>query len=132
MSPKRLLPFLCLGFAGALASAAAPSDGGAGVLARLHRGQWVVKPFARGAAERTLCLRDPKVLLHLEHGGGCKEELVASDSGGATAEYSCGARGFAHTSVRLQTPRAATIDTQGLIDGRPFSYRAVARRAGPC
>jgi hypothetical protein len=106
--------------------------GPAAMLGKLERGQWLVKPYEKGAPARSLCVSDPKALLQLEHGGGCSQEVLTADGNRAVVEYSCGGRGFGHSSIRLQTPRSATIDTQGMIDGRPFAYRAVARRSGPC
>ena len=104
----------------------------ASLLGRLEPGRWVVKTYEAGAAERSLCVANPSALLQIEHGGGCSQEVIAANGNRATVEYSCGNRGFGHTSLRLQTPRSATLDTQGMIDGRPFAYRAVARRSGAC
>jgi hypothetical protein len=102
------------------------------MLGKLEIGQWVVKPYDKGSAKRSLCVRNPAALIQIEHGGGCRHDVLSSDGRGATVEYSCGSRGFGHTTVRMQTPRSATIDTQGMVDGRPFAYRAVARRVGAC
>ena len=99
--------------------------------AKIERGRWQL----RGAdgEPRSICLGDPAVLVQLEHQGvRCEHEVLASDASGATVQYSCPARGFGHTSIRLETPRLARIDTQGLVDGRPFSYRVEARKVGTC
>ncbi len=98
---------------------------------KLERGRWQLRDSA--GAPRAICLGDPVALVQLEHGGArCEQEIVQSDKGGATVQYSCPGRGFGHTSVRVETPRLARIDTQGLVDGRPFSYRAEARKVGSC
>jgi hypothetical protein len=98
---------------------------------RLERGRWQLRDSA--GQPRSICLGDPAALVQLEHGGvGCDQEVVASDKSGATVQYSCRGRGFGHTTIRVETPRLARIDTQGLVDGRPFSYRVEARKVGTC
>ncbi|MEA3038609.1 MAG: hypothetical protein QOE79_1122 [Sphingomonadales bacterium] len=101
-------------------------------LAMLESGKWSVRS-SDGANARELCLGDPAQLVRLEHAGmACKDDSVAGEARGATIQYSCPGHGFGHTSLRIETPRVATIETQGLVDGRPFAYRATARKAGPC
>ena len=101
-------------------------------LAKLERGRWQVAD-AQGGTTRAICIGDPVLLVQLEHGGAsCEREVLANDAGTATVQYSCPGRGFGHTSIRVETPRLARIDTQGLVDGRPFSYRVEARRVGSC
>jgi hypothetical protein len=98
---------------------------------RLERGRWQLRDAEGGT--RSICLGSPTALIQLEHGAAtCEQEILANDRGGATVQYSCPGRGFGHTSIRVETPRLARIDTQGLVDGRPFSYRAEARKVGSC
>jgi hypothetical protein len=100
-------------------------------LSRLERGRWQLRDPA--GTPRSICLGDPTALIQLEHGGvSCEQEVVVSEKGAATVQYSCPGRGYGHTSIRVETPRLARIDTQGLADGRPFSYRVEARKTGPC
>lgn len=100
-------------------------------LARLEPGRWQLH-VADGAA-RSLCLADPTALVQLEHQGAtCAQEVLASEAGAVTVEYSCPARGFGRTNIRVETPRLARIDTQGLVDGSPFAYRVEARKVGAC
>lgn len=101
-------------------------------LSQLERGRWQISD-AQGSPARSICLGDPASLIQLEHQGlACGREVLASESGTATVQYTCPSRGFGHTSIRVETPRLARIDTQGLVDGRPFSYRVEARRVGAC
>ncbi|MEA3034696.1 MAG: hypothetical protein QOH04_455 [Sphingomonadales bacterium] len=87
----------------------------------------------RNQRARELCFADPAQLVRLEHEGmACTSESVAGDVRGATIQYSCPGHGYGHTILRIETPRVATIETQGLVDGRPFGYRATARKVGPC
>jgi hypothetical protein len=62
----------------------------------------------------------------------CSRLVIATDTSGATVQYTCPAGGFGRTSIRVETPRLAQIDTQGIVDNTPFGYRAEARRVGPC
>jgi hypothetical protein len=101
-------------------------------LAKLEPGRWQLRD-AEAAAARSVCLADPATLVQLEHEGvSCGQEVLASEAGAATVEYTCPGRGFGRTSIRVETPRLARIDTQGLVDGRPFAYRVEARRVGAC
>jgi hypothetical protein len=123
-----------LGLAG-LVAAAAPVFAFAlpdlEAFSQLERGRWQLRDSA--GEIRSICLGDPAVLVQLEHGGArCEQEVVSADKGGATVQYSCPGRGYGHTSIRVETPRLARIDTQGLADGRPFSYRSEARKVGAC
>jgi hypothetical protein len=98
---------------------------------KLEHGRWQLR--GAGGESRSVCLGDPTALVQLEHAGvSCTQEVIASEKGGATVQYSCPGRGYGHTSIRVETPRLARIDTQGLVDGRPFSYRAEARKVGAC
>lgn len=100
-------------------------------LSKLERGRWQLSD-TEGVA-RSVCLRDPAALVQLEHEGlSCGQEVVASEASAATVQYSCPGRGFGHTSIRVETPRLARIETQGLADGKPFAYRVEARKVGSC
>src|SRR5688572_25468213 len=73
-------------------------------LARLEPGRWQLRD-AEGAA-RSICLADPVALVQLEHEGAtCEQEVLASEAGAATVEYSCPGRGFGRTSIRVETSR---------------------------
>lgn len=100
-------------------------------LSKLERGRWQLRDAA--GETRSICLGDPTALVQLEHPGvGCEQEIVADGKGSATIQYSCPGHGYGHTTIRVETPRLARVDTQGLADGRPFSYRAEARKVGAC
>lgn len=99
--------------------------------AQLERGRWQLRDAAGGS--RSICLGDPTAFVQLEHSGvSCEQEILASEKGAATVQYSCSGHGYGHTSIRVETPRLARIDTQGLVDGRPFAYRSEAHKTGTC
>jgi hypothetical protein len=102
-------------------------------LKKLERGRWEIVDLDRGRHHHNVCLGDPLQLVQVEHRGpACTRETVKADAGSVTVQYSCAGHGFGHTRVRVETPRLARINTQGLIDGRPFSWRGEARRTGAC
>ena len=102
-------------------------------LAKIERGRWEVVRSGADKTPRSLCLGDPMLLTQLEHGpGACTRELVESADGGGTVQYRCAGRGFGHTRIRIETPRWVRVDTQGIVDGRPFAWRGEARRVGRC
>ncbi|MGA9581636.1 MAG: hypothetical protein WBR13_06675 [Allosphingosinicella sp.] len=130
--PRGGLRWGALGLAGLLAVAApAFALPALEALSKLERGRWQLRDDA--GEPRSICLANPRALVQLEHSGvSCAQEVIANEPGAATVQYSCPGRGFGHTSIRVETPRLARIDTQGLVDGRPFSYRTEARRVGNC
>jgi hypothetical protein len=134
LNPRGRLRWGALGLAGLLAVAApvfALAVPKLEALAKLEPGRWQLSE-ADGAG-RSICVADPAALVQLEHeGASCEQEVLASEAGGATVEYTCPGRGFGRTSIRIETPRLARIDTQGLADGSPFAYRVEARRVGAC
>jgi hypothetical protein len=103
------------------------------VLAKLERGRWEVRTLSSSAPPQSICLGDPAMLMQLEHGPtACAHQLVSSDERGVTIRYSCPAEGFGQTSLRLETPRLAKIETQGIHGKAPFAQRVEARRIGDC
>ena len=101
-------------------------------LAKLERGRWHLKD-SEGRIIRSVCIGDPIALLQVEHEDAvCGSELISGGPNGGTLQYSCPGHGFGHSRVRVETARLARIDTQGVLDGRPFAYRAEARKVGPC
>ena len=132
--PRGRLRWGALGPAG-LAAAAAPVFAlalpGLGALDQLERGRYELRQAS--GETRSICLGDPNLLVQLEHEGlACDREIMSGAKGIATVQYTCPGRGYGHTSIRIETPRLARIDTQGLADGKPFSYRIEARKTGPC
>ena len=111
----------------------AAASGGIGVLDTLERGRWAVRDLDSGQARAPVCLGSGVQFVQPEHEGpACPQEIVEDGKTTATVQYSCSGRGFGHTHLRVETPRLVRIDTQGLKNGRPFSYRLEAKRVGIC
>ena len=102
-------------------------------LSKIERGRWHVRELESAVEPATFCLGDPWQVLRFAHRNArCTADVFEDGVKGATIQYSCPGRGFGHTYVRVETRRSMLIDTQGLSNGRPFSYRLEARRVGPC
>lgn len=107
---------------------------GANPLARLQPGRWQLRDLdSASAPPRAICIADPHALLQLEHrGASCSQLVVGRDQRSITVHYTCAAEGFGQTTVRVGSATSARVETQGIANGRPFNFRAEARRAGSC
>jgi hypothetical protein len=102
-------------------------------LAQLEPGLWQVRDLDGRGEQRNLCISDPQLLMQLQHRGSpCSRLVISNDDRGATVHYTCPADGFGRTSLRVETPRLARIESQGIQDKAPFAFRAEARRVGAC
>jgi hypothetical protein len=102
-------------------------------LARLEPGLWQLRNLDDRRPLPSICIGDPNLLMQVQHRNSpCSRLVIANGPGGATVQYTCPAGGFGRTSIRVETPRLAQIDTQGIVDNTPFGYRAEARRIGAC
>lgn len=104
------------------------------VFSQIESGRWELRDMDD---ERRLlasvCVGDPMLLMQTRHGAAaCGRTVVAVNGESATVRYSCPGNGFGQTTLRLETPRLARIDSQGVYRGLPFGFRAEARRVGTC
>lgn len=108
--------------------------GAPSALKQLSPGLWHLRALDGGELkERTMCIADSELLVQLRHGTApCSRMIVANGPEVTTVHYTCPANGFGRTSVRVRTPTLAILDSQGIIDNRPFAFRAEARRMGSC
>lgn len=129
VSMKSLVPIALLGV-GSVVAAQAPS---LAMMAQLQRGQWTVTADD-GSPPRRVCLGDPAQLFRLRHAAtpNCNRFVVEDEPGKVTVQYTCRGNGYGRTSVRRETDALVQIESQGTAGGRPFQFRAEARRTGPC
>jgi hypothetical protein len=100
-------------------------------LAMLEPGLWQLR--TEGEPTRNVCVADANALIQLRHkAGACTRLVIANEKASATVHYSCPGAGWGRTTLRVETPRLARIDTQGIADNAPFAFIAEARRIGPC
>ena len=114
--------------------AAAQPDRGMLALSGLEPGLWQLQAIGNSRIKpRSICLGDPAVLIQLEHReANCSRVVVVNEPQSLTVHYVCPINGFGQTSVRVETPRYARIETQGIAANAPFSYQVELRRLGPC
>ncbi|WP_213981245.1 DUF3617 family protein [Sphingomonas sp. dw_22] len=99
-------------------------------LSGLERGQWQLKSED---GERKLCLTNPAMLLQVVHGAAqCEHFVVEQTQRSITIRYTCPGHGHGRTTVGVETARLVHVDTQGVLDGAPFSEDYEGRRIGTC
>lgn len=105
-------------------------------LAMLEPGDWVLHDRESGkdtGKDVHLCLGDTRQLLQLRHPGAQCRRFVVTDSAQAVAVTNvCGAAGNERTDIRIETPRLIQIQSQGIVNGAPFSMAIEGRRVGAC
>ena len=102
-------------------------------LGRIEQGQWQIKAIGADTPPRTACLTDMNVLIQYGHGNGqCQRSIVTNDYNTTTVHYVCAGAGHGQTSIKVATPRAFNLDTQGILSGAPFDESYEARRTGTC
>lgn len=100
-------------------------------LRAIERGEWQLKT-PRGAV-RKLCLTNPAQLLQIQHGATqCQQFVMENTTRSATVRYTCTGHGHGRTTLTVETTRLINIDTQGVIDGAPFSEVFEGRLTGRC
>ena len=119
---------------GAITMLPAATQAPLSALSKLEPGMWQLRDLDDSrAAPQSICVADPGVLMQVQHRSSpCSRTVLANDVRGATVHYTCPANGFGRTSLTVETPRLAKIDTQGIYGNAPFGLRAEARRVGDC
>jgi len=120
--------------AGAIAlPAAALSAAPPAALAQVAGGVWEVSGAPGLQQPVRQCFPDVMTLAQFEHRGRTCSRTVLSDSGASTViNYSCGPADFGRSDIKVITPRALSISTQGISGQMPFNYVIQARRIGDC
>ncbi len=117
----------------ALFAAGAPAQAPSfAMLGTLEKGQWTLVERGDGGSRKTLCLGDATQMLQTEHSGAqCSRYTIRDDAEQVTVHYTCGRQGHGKTTVRKETARLVQIDTQGMLNGQPFSFGYEARKTAP-
>jgi len=99
----------------------------------LETGEWELRVRGQDGPVRRLCLGDRRQLLQPQHPGReCGRFVVADKANQLVVTYDCAGAGNGRTDLRVETPRLAQIQSQGISGGAPFSYAIEARRVGEC
>jgi hypothetical protein len=116
-------------------AASAPAPTNPAILTALkgiEPGQWQLKE-ADGGGMQSVCVSNPASLLQIRHGNAqCSHFVVENSARVATIHYTCPGHGYGRTTVSVETPRLVRVDTQGVLDGAPFSDELEGRRVGAC
>lgn len=97
----------------------------------VQKGKWAVRDS--DGNERWLCVRDPYQVLRPDRiTTPCQHVVMESAASRATVRSVCTGHGTMLTRITVDTPRQVTVDTQGVIDGQPFSETYDAKRVGEC
>lgn len=104
------------------------------MLDQLDAGAWELRQLGgEGGAVRSLCLNSGRELIQLRHSGrSCRRIIVEDKPNEITVQYTCPGRGYGRTHVRRETSKLIQLDTQGIVDGKPFAFAAEGRRVGGC
>lgn len=129
----RIKPMM-MGAAAILLLAAPGAAQAPAALAGLQTGIWELRHVGR--TQRTpqhICVRNPTRLLQIHHAGiACQRRVLSDSQRSVSIRYECPGAGWGQTTLNVETPRLARIDTQGIEGGRPFHNVYEARRTGDC
>ena len=103
-----------------------------GMLDSLTKGAWNLH-VRDGGSDQRLCLRDGRELIQLRHKqAGCSRFVVEDSANEVVIQYTCRGNGYGRTSIRRESNGLVQIESQGIIDGAPFSMSGEARHSGSC
>ena len=103
-----------------------------GMLDSLTKGEWNLRIRDDGSEQR-ICVRDGRELIQLRHKQpGCSRFVARDDANEVVVQYTCRGNGYGRTSIRREANGLVQIESQGIIDGAPFSISGEARHSGSC
>lgn len=138
MNPWRRPRLAHAGIAGSLALcglaiAARAADPALLALDQIQPGQWQVKEAGSDAPGRTLCIGNTASLVQFGRGTAqCRHYVIANEASMVTVHFTCTGSGHGQTTIKVSTPRAFNLSTQGIMGGTPFDEQYEARRMGAC
>jgi len=102
------------------------------MLDSLTKGGWTLRIRDDGS-ERRVCVRDGRELVQIRHRqSGCSRFVVRDEPNQVIVQYTCPGNGYGRTSIRRESNDLVQIQSQGIIDGAPFSISGEARHSGNC
>lgn len=127
---RRALPLIVV------AAMAVPVQGQKPALAMLDQldaGRWELRERGAGGDVESLCLDNGRALIQLRHAGfACSSVIVQDEPHEVTVQYTCRGHGYGRTHIRRESNSLVQLDSQGIVNGLPFSFAAEGRRAGTC
>lgn len=120
-------------FALAAATAVPAQAPSLAMLDGLEKGSWQLRERGSDTLLQTVCVGDARRMIQIQHPrANCSRYIIEDTLKSVTVHYTCPGAGHGRTSIRSETNRLVQIDTQGIVDGKPFSQAIEARRAGSC
>lgn len=102
------------------------------MLSTLTKGSWELRIRDDGS-QRRICVRDGQELIQLQHRqAACSRFVVTDTPEEVVVQYTCPGNGYGRTSVRREASGLVQIQSQGIYEGSPFSFKAEARHSGRC
>ena len=102
------------------------------MLGGLTKGSWTVRNRGDGSQQQ-ICLRTGRELIQLRHKQpGCSQFVVEDKPNQVVVQYTCPGNGYGRTSIRRESNGLVQIDSQGIINGAPFAFKAEGRHGGSC
>lgn len=133
MKLKAALSGLSLAVVAAIAVPAHGQRPSLSMLDEIERGGWELRERGGDASVRNICLDNARRLIQLRHPGQpCSSVVVEDKADQVTVQYTCRGQGYGRTQIRRETNSLIQIDTQGIVNGLPFSYSAEGRKTGGC
>ncbi|MCJ2181071.1 hypothetical protein [Novosphingobium album (ex Hu et al. 2023)] len=103
------------------------------MLDQLEGGAWELRERGDGGVVQHLCLDNGRKLIQLRHPGApCSSVVVDDKADEVTVQYTCRGRGYGRTRIRRESNGLVQIDSQGIVNGLPFSFSAEGRKVGTC
>ncbi len=134
--PLRMRRTLAVAAGGACLALFTPASAQApdlGRLESLQSGEWTIRDRETRSSSR-ICLKSGTELIRLRHGsdGACKNYLVEDGPSRIAVQYSCRKSSYGLTTIRRESSTLVQVTSEGMSNGRPFSFSAEARRTGAC
>lgn len=102
------------------------------MLGSLNKGGWTLRIRDDGSQQR-ICVRSGQELIQLKHAQpGCSRFIVRDTAEEVVVQYTCRGNGYGRTSIRRESSGLVQVQSQGIVDGAPFSISGEARHAGGC
>ncbi|HWK40571.1 MAG TPA: hypothetical protein VNR60_01450 [Croceibacterium sp.] len=102
------------------------------MLSQLTKGGWTMRIREDGSQQR-VCVRNGQEFIQIRHRQpGCSRFIVQDGADEVVVQYTCRGNGYGRTSIRRENSGLIQIQSQGIVDGAPFSISAEGRHTGVC
>ena len=103
-----------------------------GMLDGLAKGTWNLRIRDDGSEQRITETAVAERQAHRHKQAGCSRFVVRDEANEVVVQYTCRGNGYGRTSIRREGNGLVQVQSQGVIDGAPFSISGEARHNGAC